>query len=368
MAFSTRARAMASAAAGQAALRHCFVQDFAGVSQNLLPDLGEGCRLAAAVVFDRGADHPAGIGDEVGHNQNVLVVHDLFRLGGGGNIGPLQHQLGLERADIIFAQHVGPRGRDPDVAVDAHHVFRFERARTGKALHLAGLLLVGDEGGDIHAFGVHDGGVAVGGRHQHAAVLCEETRSMLSDGAKALHRDPCSLKPDASDLFGRLGRCHEAVAGGADLIERNAADLAWQADGAADLVIHPGHGLFVGAHVGAGDIVDEVGDGASEGADQRFLLLRRHSRIGENDRLAAAMRQACRGILQRHGARQPGAFLKAHIRLHAGTADGRAGRHIVHHNDGLETHRRAMDMQDLARAELVGEIEGRRHGLFLLRT
>ena len=123
-----------------------------------------------------------------------------------------------------------------------------------------------------------------------------------------------------------VDRRDKAEAGGADLVERDAADLARQADGAAGLVLDPAHRQLVGAHVGAGDVVDEVGDRGGKGADQPLLVRGRHLGIGVDHRLAAAMRQARGGVLERHGAREPKGLLGAHVRRHADAADRPARR------------------------------------------
>ncbi len=64
----------------------------------------------------------------------------------------------------------------------------------------------------------------------------------------------------------------DAKAGGADLVQRKAADLVRQARRTADLVVDSGHASLVGAHVRARDGVGEIRDRACESADQPLFF------------------------------------------------------------------------------------------------
>ena len=54
-------------------------EHFARVSAQLFLDRRERCGLAGALVFDRGADHAAGIGDKVGDTEDSALREDFFR-------------------------------------------------------------------------------------------------------------------------------------------------------------------------------------------------------------------------------------------------------------------------------------------------
>jgi len=75
----------------------------------------------------------------------------------------------------------------------------------------------------------------------------------------------------------------EAEAGGAELVERDAAELARQADRAADLVVHPGHARLVGAEVGAEDVVGGAAQCRREGTDQPLVSLAGNQPTGRDD-------------------------------------------------------------------------------------
>ncbi len=183
----------------------------------------------------------------------------------------------------------------------------------------------------------------------------KKPRRVLADGTEALDRHPGAL-----EIHPYLGPRHvdrrgEAEAGGADLVQRDAAELPRQAHRAADLVVDPAHRSLVGAHVGARNVVDEVGDRRREGADQLLLLPRVHLRVTVDHRFAAAMAEAGGGVLEGHRAGEAERLLGADVGRHADAADGRAAGDVVHRHHGPETDARAMDMQDLVRPQLVGE-------------
>ena len=77
-------------------------------------------------------------------------------------------------------------------------------------------------------------------------------------------------------------------------------------------------------------------DRVGEGADHLLLLVVRHARIAEDDRLAAAMGQARGGILPGHGARQSEALFRADVGRHPHAADRRSAGDVVDDHDRLE--------------------------------
>ncbi len=123
----------------------------------LFDDL-EGLARAAALIFDRAADDPAGVGDEIRDREDVARVEGCFGGRRNRDIGPLDNQLRLEAGDVFLPDHIGARGRDPDVAVDVDDrvaVQLLSRAVIRKAL--AGAFEV-DQRVDVQARRVGDRG------------------------------------------------------------------------------------------------------------------------------------------------------------------------------------------------------------------
>ncbi|MBS1138515.1 MAG: hypothetical protein H6R11_2469 [Proteobacteria bacterium] len=170
-------------------------------------------------------------------------------------------------------------------------------------------------------------------------------------------RESAAATREVAVAHRHLGGMEQPPAGGADLVQRNAAQRRRQAHRAADLVLDPGHAGLVRAHVRAEDVVLLVSQGVGEGTDQTFLAFARHARIAVEHRLAAAVGQAGRRVLQRHGAGEAEAFDGADIGRHAQAADGGAAGDVVHHQHGLQAEGRLMDMDDLGGTELVGVTE-----------
>ena len=98
------------------------------------------------------------------------------------------------------------------------------------------------------------------------------------------------------------------------------------------------------------------------GPDQIFLLVFRHPMVREDHRLAAAVGQARRGVLERHGARQPEAFLQADVRRHAQAADRWARGDVVDDDDPLQAGRGFIDVENLRRPQAIGETKDVIHG------
>ncbi len=68
----------------------------------------------------------------------------------------------------------------------------------------------------------------------------------------------------------------------------------------------------------------------------------------------------CR-ILERHGARKPHALLETDVRGHPQPPDGRTAGHIVDDENAANPVLGFAHVNDLGRAEVVGEIEGITH-------
>ena len=199
--------------------------------------------------------------------------------------------------------------------------------------------------------------MSVGSRDQAGALARKKARGMPADGAEALHDDVRALELDLGELLCRLGSDGKTEAGCADLIERDAAQLAWQTDRASDLVLDPGHGGLVCAHVGSGNVLLQIPYPGSESPNEPFALRLRQRRIAEDHRFGATVGEAGSRILEGHGAGEPKAFLDADIRRHARTTDRRSRGRIVDDDDRPEADAGLVDVHDLLGAKFVGESE-----------
>src|SRR5690606_36870793 len=132
-------------------------EHFFRVGPDLLVDHRQGLRLAAAVVLHRGADHAAGVGDEIGHAQDAALVQRTLGVGGDADVGPLDADLRTHRVHLVGADHARPRRRDLDVAVDADDGVSVDGASAGEVGDLASPGLDGRECVDIEPVRVDHG-------------------------------------------------------------------------------------------------------------------------------------------------------------------------------------------------------------------
>jgi hypothetical protein len=219
----------------------------------------------------------------------------------------------------------------------------------------AALGLERDQRDQVQPILVNNRAARIAGGDEHRSFLGEEARRVLADRAKALDHDSRTGELQL-DMVPRYVDCSDKTkTGGADLVERDAADLARQPDGAADLILDPAHGQLVGSHVRTRDVLGEIADRRGEGPDQPLLVAQRHFGVGKDHRFAAAVRQTGRGILEGHRSRQPEGFLGADIWRHPDPADRRPAADIVNRNHRLEIGRRPVDVNQLEWSELIGK-------------
>ncbi len=288
---------------------------------------------------------PPGIGDEVGHRRARRARAARARLRPSpGCWRPASDQPRLQLADVVLADHVGARGRDPDVAVDADHRVALERlgaCRSRSTLPPARLSV--DERFDVDARRDRAMRAAsVGGGDQHRAPLGEEARRVMADGAEALHRDPRALQSQRPRLPPpprprRRGRSRWRRSRRAECRRSRAAG---RRRGRSRRAPRPCSARRCPCRGRGCSRADRRWRG--EGAHQRApCRVGRHRRVGEDHRLAAAVRQAGGGVLQRHRAGESEALLERHVRRHAHAADRGAAGHVVDDHDGLQARRRA---------------------------
>ena len=87
------------------------------------------------------------------------------------------------------------------------------------------------------------------------------------------------------------------------------------------------------------------------------FFAKRHFRVAEDHRLAAAVGQIGRGVFHRHGARQSKRFLGAYVRRHADAADGRTAGDVVDGDHRFEAMLGIVDVDDFYRTQFVGKFE-----------
>jgi hypothetical protein len=114
------------------------------------------------------------------------------------------------------------------------------------------LPLEGDQGPDIEAVAVGERSLRVAGRDQDGPFFVEEPRRMPAHRAEPLDRDAGRCERQSEALCRHFDRHDEPEPGGADRVERDAAEFARQADGAPRFILDPSHRQFVGPHVGPG--------------------------------------------------------------------------------------------------------------------
>ena len=109
----------------------------------------------------------------------------------------------------------------------------------------------------------------------------------------------------------------EAKTSGSQLVKRNAAHLAREADRATNLTLDPRHTSLVRAHVRTEDVVLDVAEGTCHGTHEPLFAIRRHPRIAVKNTLSPAVREPGCGVFQRHCPGQASTLLGGNVRRHA---------------------------------------------------
>ena len=129
------------------------------------------------------------------------------------------------------------RAGNENLAGNRKQLHRGQSLASLAARYAAGLGFGGGQFFHLQALGMIYGAAGIAGRNDHGAHLCQETCGMSADAAKAFDGDP---RPPASDMPRRAvatsGALSDAIAGGADFVERNAAHHSRQADSAPDFI------------------------------------------------------------------------------------------------------------------------------------
>ena len=164
-----------------------MLQDLVGIGANFFFDGLKGLGLRAAVVFHRGADHAAGIGDEIGDDQYSLFVQDSFSLRRKRNVRSLRDEFGFQTSDIVFADDVRAGRRDPDFTFDVDDGVRFEFLAFGIIGYVFPRVLQSNQTLDINPFGVEDCSMRIGGGNEYGPFLGEKAGSVFAHRTEALN-------------------------------------------------------------------------------------------------------------------------------------------------------------------------------------
>ena len=191
-----------------------------------------------------------------------------------------------------------------------------------------------DQRRDIEAALIGERAPAYRWRRPARALLRQEARGVPADGAEPLDREPRALQRQPKMLAPRprsrrRGRSRSPRSRRGGFRPAPAA-----AHGPADFVLDPGHRQFVGPHVGAGDVVDEVAIAVANARISRSL--RRAAFCGS--RRSRTCRRHAAARRQRFSASLPAraeSFLGADIGRHAHAADRRTANDVVDRDNGL---------------------------------
>jgi len=254
-----------------------------------LVDFGFGPEVAHAVLdpLEVAGGDAAGVGEDVGDDEDSLVGEDLVGDGGGGAVGAFAEDLAADAFGVLAGDDIFCGRGDEDVALVGEElvlVGGFGLAESGDG---AGFGAVLDEGGDVDAVGVVEAAVVLGDADDGVALFVEELGGVGADVAESLNDDAGAVDGHAELLHGLVADDGDAAAcgffasAGAAEVDGLAGDDG--VDGLAHVhgvgVHDPGHGLFVGAHVGSGDVffgADEFDEFGGVAAGHAFEFALRH--------------------------------------------------------------------------------------------
>ena len=226
-----------------------------GVLAYLLGDCRHRLRFRSALVLDRGADHASGIGDEIRYHQHILCMKSLLGRFRGGNVGALDNKSGLDIPGVGLVDDVRARSRDKDVASRDNHSVPIRALGAGIVGDGISVRLQFLEARQVETIRQHCGPAGIGDGNDASAFLNKMPGGVPTDRAETLDCNPSPIQRNADEWLRHLGRDGNPKAGGPDLIQRNAANHARQADRTTDFVADPCHTDLVGAHVRAGDVI-----------------------------------------------------------------------------------------------------------------
>ena len=123
------------------------------------------------------------------------------------------------------ADGVGPGGRHPDVAVDTDQLVAVDVIDVRLVHEAAPGSLRGHQRVDVQSGCVDDAARGVRRRDQAAASFGEEPGRVHADRTEPLYRHPGAVEVEAAAGGGHIGGDGEPEPGGAQLVERDAAQF-----------------------------------------------------------------------------------------------------------------------------------------------
>src|ERR1700677_4115825 len=154
-----------------------------------LVDLGLGPEVAHAVLhpLEVAGGDAAGIGEDVGDDEDALVGEDLVGDGGGGAVGAFAEDFATDSVGVFAGDDVFSRRGDEDFAVVGEELAGVGGIGLGEAGDGAGALAVLDEGGDVDAVFIVEAAVELDDADDGVALLGQELGGVGADVAKALY-------------------------------------------------------------------------------------------------------------------------------------------------------------------------------------
>ena len=224
-------------------------------------------------LLEVGDGDAPGVAQEVRDHVHAPLVQDHVGFRGGGAIGELGQDLGLDPVGVLLGDLILQGRRDEHGHIEFQELFVGDVFGTGEALDRPGLALVFHQCAPVQALGAIDPSLGVGhGHHLEAQDLHGELMGELAGIPIALDGASCPGEVKAQYL-GRLPDGIDPASGGGITSagrsterQRLSGDHTWGTPSHDLLVLvqHPGHDLGVGIDVGRGNIdvrADVVRDG-----------------------------------------------------------------------------------------------------------
>src|SRR5690349_2972873 len=120
------------------------------VDHGLLPEVS----LAVLHPFEVGGGDAAGVGQNVGHNENALVGENVVCRRGGRSVGAFDENAGLDLVGIAAGDLVLGGGGNQHVAVGQHQLGGIVLFRSREAVNHAVVLAIVPQRLDINALAV----------------------------------------------------------------------------------------------------------------------------------------------------------------------------------------------------------------------
>src|SRR5437879_3079608 len=145
-------------------VRDDVVEAFGHDVVEALVDLGLGPEVAHAVLdpLEVAGGDAAGVGEDVGDDEDALVREDLVGDGGGGAVGALAENFAADALGVLAGDDVFGCGGDEDLAVVGEQLVFVGGLGSGEAGDGAGALAMVDKSGDGDAVRVVEAPIVFG--------------------------------------------------------------------------------------------------------------------------------------------------------------------------------------------------------------